>query len=87
MKLLSSYGGVNSHVDSTHVWDAEWIFGVFRKACVPNAPRTAGRSLWCQSAWFGVSGVATLVFLLAPVSKFGGIRPKFIPCDESPTHC
>jgi hypothetical protein len=57
------------HVDSTRVWDAEWIVGAFRKACVPSAPRTAGASLWRQSAWFGVSGVATLVFLLAPGFK------------------
>ncbi len=30
-------------------------------------------SLYCQSAWFGVSGAATLVFLLAPGSKFDWI--------------
>jgi hypothetical protein len=38
-----------------------------------NAEGLQGASLSCQSAWFGVSGAATLVFLLAPGSKFGWI--------------
>ena len=39
------------------------------KHVYPALQGLQGASLWCQSAWFGVSGVATLVFLLAPGFK------------------
>jgi len=39
------------------------------KHVCPALQGLQGASLWCQSAWFGVSGVATLVFLLAPGFK------------------
>ena len=39
------------------------------KDVCPALQGLQGASLWCQSAWFGVSGVATPVFLLTPGFK------------------